>query len=279
VDLGAQKLQGELVAIRWSGSTRIKRVVACEGDEVSVAGEHLLVNGERIEDRIARALVSDPPPELLVDDDRLREHSRWSDVSEVPGWRRESNGVWICDQGDSPWLLYRHRNVHDHNRPSGVFDDYQYNAGIARQLSEVDRLSVSGKAQIQKPIRILIAFWSRDAPVLASTLLKKSGRFQLRYCDGVPAPDLPVAQRCPLAIRTEGGRVTLTELRLGRQVEYRLRREDDRSPYPMTVPENHVYVLGDNVPFSIDSRSLGAIPTSKILGRIQIVSQESARDE
>lgn len=37
---------------------------------------------------------------------------------------------------------------------------------------------------------------------------------------------------------------------------------------PYTVPQDSVYVLGDNRPKSEDSRYLGAIPMSKVLGKV-----------
>jgi signal peptidase I len=38
-----------------------------------------------------------------------------------------------------------------------------------------------------------------------------------------------------------------------------------------TVPEGHVFLLGDNAAVSIDSRSFGSVPETEIVGRVLLV--------
>jgi signal peptidase I len=48
-------------------------------------------------------------------------------------------------------------------------------------------------------------------------------------------------------------------------------REEMRSPFQtVTVPENHVFVMGDNRNFSKDSREIGMIPIENVRGKVII---------
>ncbi len=39
----------------------------------------------------------------------------------------------------------------------------------------------------------------------------------------------------------------------------------------VTVPEGHLFILGDNTTASLDSRSLGPLPAREVLGRVRWV--------
>ena len=157
-------------------------------------------------------------------------------------------------------------------------NDYQYNAAVARQLDDVDRLSVSGVVQVEHPATLQVAFWSDDGTVLASKLVDSDGPFQIRFWDGDFAENLPVTKQTPLAIAVSGGPVSIASLRVGRAVEYRFRRDDQRTQYPLRVPKRHCFVVGDNVPFSVDSRNFGTIDVGSILGSVRKVSADRDLD-
>lgn len=60
---------------------------------------------------------------------------------------------------------------------------------------------------------------------------------------------------------------------LGMTLPLNLQKDEEKMPewdseYSYTVPENHVYLLGDNRLVSSDSREYGALPLSNIMGRM-----------
>lgn len=259
--------RGDMVAFRANGQLQVKRIVAVGGEVVSTQQGRLLVGGKRIEDLLSRAAF--PAAELIVDEDNRRDQSRWVSGQGRRPWKYGAGGRWNCnDREETPWLSYHHRSVHHHNQPGGVMDDYQYNAAVARRLNEVDRLTLSGGVLTTgNNVKIELAFWTRDGNVLINNRnVPPGGEFRLSVWDGVPADDLPVTQQQPIAIRFFGDAVTVFDLKIMRSVEFRLRDSDDAGKYPITIPAGHYFLLGDNVPFSIDSRSFGSIDGKRMLG-------------
>ena len=57
-------------------------------------------------------------------------------------------------------------------------------------------------------------------------------------------------------------------IRVTRSVHYRLRRRDDRSNYPLHLRAGEYFLVGDNVPVSIDSRDFGPVDREWIVGRV-----------
>jgi type IV secretory pathway protease TraF len=286
---GRRLALGDLVAVRWGERTHIKRIAAAPGDLVSHTNSRLLVNADRIEDRIVRGSCRFPVPWLLVDDDTRRSQSRWarqepatgnaSATDRSPAWTPIGQGQWLssardedsASAGNDPfgrWLIYAHRSVRRGNLPSPVWDDYPFNVQVTRKLFEVDRLSLRGHVA-SSSCSCEFAFWSGEQAWVVKRSFQGPQEFVIDVKDAAPAEDLPVDAMHPLAIRVAGGTVTLSELVIERQVEYRLRPSDDRSLYPLRLGPDEWFLVGDNVPVSTDSRQWGPVAESNIIGRVQ----------
>jgi type IV secretory pathway protease TraF len=262
--------RGDVVAVRWQGRIHVKRLAAAPGDEISLRGNRLLVNRVRIEDTLCSRQLSFPIPWMLVDDDKRRESSRWSahDASdERADWTRDQDGRWdsFFSSGSSTWLVYRHRSSSRGNLSSPVWDDFPYNVSLSRKLFPVDRLRLRGTAE--SDVRLTVAFWSEAGNVAAERTLIRGEAFCVSYFDGATSEGLAVTARQPVAIRIEGA-ATLRDLKIERLVEYRLNPAHDLAVYPLHLGADEWFLVGDNVPVSIDSRDWGTIPEDQILGRV-----------
>ena len=96
-------------------------------------------------------------------------------------------------------------------------------------------------------------------------------RHPLRPDDGHPVADVDHFQPHLARPWYPSGRPIVSKLGDGRievhrRVRYRLRRRDAVDRYPLTLPDGQWFVVGDNVPVSIDSRTYGPIAGDSILG-------------
>jgi type IV secretory pathway protease TraF len=278
---GATELaRGDLVAIEWDSQLHVKRLAALPGDVVKLDGLRLTIDGKRFEDLLVDNKSPVDLPRLLVDDDSRREVSRWSSKASDSAWQRKDGGAWGWIRPSmSPWLIYHHKSVYDHDRPSRVWDDYQINVGIQRQLYGVDRLEVDGTIRCPTTTTVMVAFWSGAGNVLATIPASDGQTLVVSYHAGVSADDLPVTPEHPIAIRVAAGPFTFESLKIQRLIEYRLRPHDDRDPYPLTVGPGQCFVLGDNVPVSVDSRDVGLVPISRIMSVVTKRQQKATAPE
>lgn len=259
---------GQLVAIGQDGQLSVKRIVALAGDRVTVDRWRLLVNGQRMEDTITTSSIDIPLPEFVVDADALRDHSRWESTQSPLSWNRSPDREWNSN-GDGTWLVYRHRSVHDHDRISAIMDDYPGNLDLQRKLFPVDRLVLTGDAHADTPVRLTVAFFSERGSRSMEVTLDETGSFRAEYRNANPSENLPVNEEQPAAIRVDGAPVDLSGIVLSRMIEYRVRPHDDLTQYPLTVPPDTIFVLGDNVPVSVDSRDYGPVEISNLRGIVR----------
>ncbi|NND99894.1 MAG: hypothetical protein HKN47_21450 [Pirellulaceae bacterium] len=270
---------GTVVAYRVDGVPRVKRIAGRPGDEISLGNRRLYVNGDRIEDVIADSNASDSLgwSRLLVDDDVYQQASRWSAAAPDSTWRRDDQRRWYFRAGTTgalaeDWLRFHYTSARDSNRSSPILDDYPFNVGVTRSLSEVDRLAVRMSVSATRDVAIEVVFWMPDRIGLARREVAGSqtrkSEIELSCYDAVDVSGSPVTKQNPIAMRVVGGDVEVSSLTVERFVEYRVRKDDPRQQYPMFLAQNEFFLLGDNVPVSDDGRVSGPTPIHDLIGRV-----------
>jgi signal peptidase I len=251
---------GDVVAIDWDGKRRLKRVAALGGDLVEVVDGRLMVNGRRLEDIIADRNPADlvPPALVLVNSDS----DDWASTEEASGW-----------------ILYGHRNVHQSGRITPVTDDYPVNDSVRRKLNDADRLAVEiRKFDSQSPAKMVlpirVAFFDSRYRLVAQTTRngmacsRDAGRPAEIDAGWSSALARELDASHPIALQISKRDSQYYSLRVLREIEYRDDRPSGNVSYPLRVPNQEVFVVGDNVPVSVDSRQFGPLPLSALIGRV-----------
>ena len=265
VDSSTSLQRGDLVVLRPREEPFLKRLIGLPGDTITIAkdGARLLLNGNRIEDFLIGEANVHRLPWILVDRDTSRAISRWQAAA---GWTRDRGGRW--SQRSEQWLVYHHRNVYRAGAASAVLDDYPYNAAVSRALEPVDRLRLSGSSSGQRDAVVEVVFWTATGARRLKHELRPDQRFVIDCFGGAEADSNVVTPEHPIALRGFKNRIQLASLQIERLIEYRLRPRDDRSRYPITLSKDQIFVLGDNVPVSIDSRNDGPFSMASVVGRV-----------
>ena len=271
--------RGQIVAVEWDGIDRAKRIVGLPGDVITVDQRRLLVNAVRAEDLIVSSGFGSLNKVFVSNDP-----TRWQVGPMVDDQWQYSDESWSCS-GTSSWLVYHHVDIHNDLQPSAVYDDYPFNIGLRRKLNPVDRLVISISSTQPNSATLEVAFWTDEVIRVArkkfeSTKQLDKTDFATLMCSWYDAKELesqldaPVRQTNPIAIRIVEGNVNEISLVVERCIEYRLSKRHDEKLYPIQLGDDEVFVVGDNVPTSIDSRDVGPLKLDSVVGVCEHVAGE-----
>jgi len=254
---------GDVVAIRDDHGTRLKRIVATPGQRISTRGD-LLYRDD--------VLMQTPAPWMIVHDDSYRrDNNSWWEPSTTCWTQTDAGFDGKRDASDSTnSLRYAHVLPYQHGASDCVRDDYPCNLSESRQLRAIATLRLEADVEVHRPAELLVAFWSTSGPREHAVHLRKgSARLDVdstvgELADGDTSWEA-IDEKHPIAIVLHSGEVSLRNLIVRRPLLYWNDGQADSSPTELAGDE--FYVVGDNVPLSIDSRQQGPIKRSSIVGR------------
>ena len=266
----------ELVVFRSpeDGQLTVKRVIGLPGECLELRAGDLWIDG-----RIATKNLYDSRAmrQLVHIESELNQR-----------WRSEIKGDWICLDGtwqttarnvaDWNWIEYHDSN----NRP--ITTDLAYNAGFTQRLFPARDLALSASFMSTDQISIAFHIAGYDPVVCrgisASNSLLEVFAFDRRvrvFVDGqevkvsrLDLADPPPESDSPCAIGVQGAGAMLRDLRIDRDIYYASLNEQRGVEKPMTpvlLETDQIFVLGDNVPVSIDSRHWGPVPVRLLVGK------------
>lgn len=173
--------------------------------------------------------------------------------------------------GPIDWLVYKHQNIYRGQGASAVLDDYPGNVNTSRRLFRVPTLELGGVPRHALARNgLLVAYWTPagvrtegDLELLSRPML--SG--QSRKSEPPVSPEHPIAIGCASGASMQTG--PIGPLRVQRPIHYRIVPGLPQAAQVGQVPDACLYVLGDNVPLSSDSRQNGPIHYGAVVGVVE----------
>ena len=253
----------------------VKRVVGLPGEEVQLLGGDVWIDGEIAtkdlsEMRALRQLVHEETNAAL----------RWHNDTEN-GWSWH-DGAWRTDAPEDMtawrWLSYHHA----HGKP--IVTDTAYNVGLTQRIFPAHDLSLSAKLHSTGEGSLIIHFGENSHVVVNLEFSIDSLLEVFAFDHGIEVfidgkqientwakLDLPVTgDHSQLAIGAKGVGVTLRDLRIYHDIYHASQNEERGVAAPMTpivLGPQEIFVLGDNVPVSLDSRLWGPVPLDLLVGK------------
>jgi signal peptidase I len=247
------------------GQLTVKRVVGLPGEEIRLSSGEVLVNGKAATKNLAslRAL-------------RQVVHH------ELDAWQGENGWEWDGKKWKgavSGKRISTLRFTCPIDQP--LTTDVSYNNGVTQRLFPVRQLAISARMRLADGAKFLIAIGGDDFTFSkvgeAELELFAYGRTPQVFLDGRPVERRTnVAVRraldplMPIKIVVLKGRAELVDLRVYRDTYYSSVNEEHGIVAPMepvNLKDDEIFVLGDNVPVSMDSRHWGPVPLRLLVGR------------
>ena len=242
--------RGDLIAIHVDSILRVKRVLAVPGDTVLIDERKLRTF---VPDTIEKGSVIQSPnsetPRVLID--------RCTKINGDSRWKLDRDG----------WYRYHHIAVYDAGLKSQIYDDYPCNVEVVRKMVPVTDLVVRFRSKSSVAVDATVAFWTEDGTYQSPVHINPETCIDITTSEARIRSALELTASNPIAIHVNQNR-SLVNWSLWRTVEYRLRRNDDSQHYPITLDDDSFFVVGDNVPISVDSREWGPITRHQIRGRV-----------
>ncbi|MGV3484488.1 MAG: S26 family signal peptidase [Planctomycetaceae bacterium] len=255
----------DIVAIRDASNVRIKRIVGVPGQVLSARSGILFRDGH--------PLTSAAPWIVVHDDTFRRDDVSWWQAAAPDLVTQTPTGFDVQAGADPALLLYGHRSPYDQLRPDRIRDDYAGNLSESRWLREVTMVGVQADVDVSAAATLHGWMWTAQGAVRETRALPQGHqRLDLRWTrpdPDVPEPPQGLDAQHPIALNIEHGSLSIRNLRVIRPILYWI---DESSPgaveLPLKIEDDHFFLVGDNVPLSVDSRQAGPVTRSQIIGKV-----------
>jgi signal peptidase I len=162
-----------------------------------------------------------------------------------------------------------------------LMTEIPYNNGVTQRLFPVANLGISANVRFTEGARMTIIIAGEEL------VIAEVGEAELEiytyqnppqvFFDGTPIipanlklSKRPVNPLVPIEISVSGGQVEIADLTVYRDTYYASLNEEHAVAEPMEpikLKDDEIFVLGDNVPVSVDSRHWGSVPLRLLVGR------------
>ncbi len=272
-----------------TSALQVKRILAVPGDQLSLQGNELLINGRCVHDHLPappggitvhtqtlplKTLTLNVPPQADAATDLSPDAAdpwlRWR-------WQRATADEKTTVED---WLVYHHVSVHD-QRAAPICDDYPGNVDVVRRMNPIERFQVTLDLELPRDSAVKIVCWQADGPRCYAASFA-TGRHHIevgpqrqhppgRWRQVACAANPPVDAQRPIAITGLRSTAAAVQLTVTRHLHWFIdaKHRSHWETTPITLAPGHYFIAGDNQPISIDSReSPDGIDSQQIVGKV-----------